>query len=63
MPKRMITKSLKKLYSEAKIPPSEREKIPVFRDEKGVIGVCGFGVDKRVSPNVGDEIVIIEALN
>lgn len=57
---RNITKSLKKLYSEAKIPPSERETVPVFRDDKGVLGVYGFGVDRRVKADVGDEVVVVE---
>ncbi len=37
------TKSLKKLFIDKKIPASQRDRIPVIADEKGVLGVCGIG--------------------
>ncbi len=43
------TKSLKKLFNEEKIPLSHRKKLFVIADEKGVIAVENFGVDKRVA--------------
>ena len=39
-----ITRKLKKLFCDKKIPVSVREKIPVLTDEKGIIWVPGFGV-------------------
>ena len=40
---RGVTKSLKKLFSEAKIPPDERDLVPIIRDDRGVLAVYGFG--------------------
>lgn len=37
------TKSLKKLFIDRKIPASQRSKIPVLADERGVLGVPGIG--------------------
>ena len=37
------TKSLKKLFIDAKIPASKRDSVPVIADESGVLGVVGFG--------------------
>ena len=45
--KRRVTKSLKKLFIEEGIPASERNQIPVLADEKGIVWVFGFGVNKR----------------
>lgn len=39
------TKSLKKLFIDRKIPASQRPYIPVLADEKGILGVLGFGAD------------------
>ena len=49
--RRGVTKSLKKLFNEAKIPVNERELQAVMADEKGVIWVEGFGADSRVLPS------------
>ncbi len=38
------TKSLKKLFVDAKIPVSQRMQIPVLQDDGGIVGVWGFGV-------------------
>ena len=38
------TKSLKKIFIDRKIPAAERLRIPVLRDETGVLGVYGIGV-------------------
>lgn len=40
------TKSLKKLFIDQKIPASRRDRIPVIADEKGVLGVYGFGPNR-----------------
>ena len=39
-----ITRKLKKLFSDRKIPLLKRELIPVICDDKGVVCVPGFGV-------------------
>ena len=39
------TKSVKKLFIDRKIPAQERLQIPVVADEKGVLGICGIGVN------------------
>ncbi len=39
-----ITRKLKKLYSDLKIPVSHRDSIPVLCDDSGVVWVPGFGV-------------------
>lgn len=49
------TKSLKKLFIDRKIPARQRQLIPVVRDEKGVLGVCGIGVNLD---RAGDQILI-----
>ena len=38
------TRRLKKLFNDCKIPPSVRDKIPVFCDDSGILWVPGFGV-------------------
>jgi len=57
---RNCTKSLKKLFSESRIPPPMREQIPVISDEHGVIAVQGFGVCERCLPSPGDHAIKIE---
>ena len=54
---RDCTKSLKELFSEAKLSSIERAETPVLRDEKGVIAVCGFGVAERCIPRPGDKVI------
>lgn len=49
--KRGVTKTLKKLFTEDKIPNEIRSEIPVIADENGVIWVYGFGVCERVAVN------------
>jgi tRNA(Ile)-lysidine synthase len=44
------TKSLKKLFIDKKIPASQRSRVPVLADERGVLAVYGLGVNlDRVS--------------
>ncbi|MBQ0083706.1 MAG: tRNA lysidine(34) synthetase TilS [Clostridiales bacterium] len=45
---RGVTKTLKQLFTELKIPLEERENLPVVQDEKGVVWVYGIGADERV---------------
>ncbi len=46
---RGVTKTLKKLFTENKVPNEIRSKIPVIADDNGVIWVYGFGVAQRVA--------------
>ena len=48
------TKSLKKLFIDRKIPASQRSRIPVIADSKGVVGVVGIGPsrDRLNDPNL-----------
>ena len=45
------TKSLKKLFIDRKIPAAQRDRIPVLADEKGVLAVFGFGVNRARQEN------------
>lgn len=56
---RKCTKTLKKLFIEAKIPEVDRSRIPVFTDDKGVIAVMGLGIAQRCVPSDGDEILSV----
>lgn len=47
LPTRNITKSLKKLFSEMKIPVEERNKLPVIADSEKVLWVWGIGYNKQ----------------
>jgi tRNA(Ile)-lysidine synthase len=46
---RGVTKTLKKIFNEAKIEPYNRGRIPVLEDDAGIIAVLGFGPDARVA--------------
>lgn len=54
---RKCTKSLKDLFSEAKMTQLQRSETPVLRDEKGIIAVYGFGVAERCSVKTGDAVL------
>ena len=54
------TKTLKKLFTEKRIPAVYRELQPVIADEKGVLGVYKLGCDVRGLPQVGDTIYNIK---
>ena len=45
--KRNVTKTLKKLFTEEKVPIELRDIIPVIVDDNGVVWVSGFGVNKK----------------
>jgi len=57
---RNCTKTLKKLFSEAKLNGENMGLIPVLYDEKGAIAVYGFGIADRCQPNVGERVIKIE---
>ncbi len=49
--RRNISKSLKKLFNEMKIPADEREKVAVMRDSENIIWVEGVGVNADYIPD------------
>lgn len=53
---RNCTKTLKKLFSEAALNGREKGLIPVFYDEKGPLGIYGFGIAERCLAKVGDSV-------
>ena len=57
-----MTRKLKKLFNDRKIPLSKRSDIPIFCDEKGILWVPGFTV--RDGASVGEDwyITIFEPL-
>lgn len=57
---RNCTKSLKKLFSEAKMSINERIQCPVIYDEAGVIAVMGFGVAQRCAAQPGDDCITVK---
>lgn len=60
---RNVTKSLKKLYNELKIPVEDRDDIPVICDEKGIIGIYGYCCDERVKiDNTTNSVMLLQIL-
>jgi tRNA(Ile)-lysidine synthase len=59
---RGVTKSLKKLFSEAGVKLSERDRIPVLADARGVLAVSGFGADERAAAKLGEAALRIELI-
>ena len=57
---RNCTKTLKKLFSEAKLNGENKSLVPVLYDEKGAIAVYGFGIAERCAPMMGDSVIKIE---
>ncbi len=55
LPLRKVTKSLKKLFNELKIPPESRDSIAVLSDDIGVVWIEGVGCDLRVAPDKNTE--------
>ena len=58
---RGCTKKLSDLFAEQGIPASERDLVPVLRDDKGVLAVVGFGQDERALPRGEGAVVVIRA--
>ena len=54
------TKSLKKLFVEARVPKMRRENIPVIADEKNVLAVYGFGQNEIYLPKAEEKVFCIE---
>ncbi len=57
---RNCTKSLKKLFSEARLNGQGRSAVPVLYDELGAIAVSGFGIAERCIPQSGDDVDLVK---
>lgn len=57
--KRKVTKSIKKLFCEMKIPPEKRERIPLISDDNNVVWVCGAGVNAEFAVGKNTERILI----
>ena len=55
---RGCTKTIKKLFNELSVPFEKRDSIPVIADGAGVIGICGYCVDERVSIDENTKCVL-----
>lgn len=60
---RGVTKTLKKLYGEMKIPQELRHELPVVRDENGPVWICGVGVAERVCVDKNTKRVLVFETN
>ena len=56
-------KTLKALFTEAGLTGEQRDRIPVLRDEMGILAVLGFGVDERVCARPGDRVLRVSWKN
>lgn len=56
---RNVTKNLRKLYNECKIPTDVREVLPVAADGDGIVWVCGIGVAERVCVDKSTKNVLV----
>lgn len=56
---RGCTKTLKKLFAEARIPLARRGLVPVLRDDEGLVAVYGFGIAQRCQAMAGDKALKI----
>lgn len=56
--KRKITKSLKKLFNELKIPGYKRNSIAVLHDDKNVVWIEDIGVNSRYIPDKNSQKII-----
>lgn len=60
---RNCTKSLKKLFNEAKVPPAKRSRILMLCDDEGIVWIDGFGVAERVKLSDATKTVLIIGVN
>ncbi len=62
--KRNCTKSLKKLFQEAKIDEAFRDSVPILADSNGPIWILGFGAAERVAVDCKSEnFLLVRDLN
>ena len=59
--RRNMTKSLRRLFSEAGYTRAQRALTPVLRDADGVLAVWGLAVDERAAPKFGARCLRIES--
>ena len=59
LPKRNVTKTLKKLFIEDKIDAEKRNKIAVLADGEEVVWVEGYGSSKKFFPDKGSESIMM----
>lgn len=57
--KRKITKTLKGLFNEKKIPASKRREIAIAADGEGIVWLEGFGVSERCAVTHGTDRAIV----
>ena len=57
---RGCTKRLSDLFLEAGVPASERDFVPVLRDDLGPAAVFGLGVAERLTPAEGEAILTVK---
>lgn len=62
--KRKVTKTVKKLFIEDKVPISERDRIPILTDETDkLIWMSGYGTDRKYVPDTEcKKVLIIEQI-
>ncbi len=56
---RSVTKTVRRMMSEKKLPLEKRDTLPVICDGEGIVWVPGFPVADRVYPEKGEEITYI----
>lgn len=56
------SRSLKKLYQDAKIPPEQRKKMAVLADENGILWAEGFGTDRRAAVHGNTKRILVIAV-
>lgn len=56
---RGCTKTLKALFMESGVPAWERGRVPVLRDDRGILGVPGFPPAERCAAGPGDKDVLL----
>jgi len=56
---RNVTKTIKKLFIEKRIPVGKRSLIPIISDDTGILGIYGMGPGERAIPNPGDPVIIL----
>ena len=54
---RNVTKTLKKLFIENRIPARKRSLVPVIADDLGVLAIFGIGRGMRALPSLGDTVI------
>ena len=59
---RGVTKSLKKLWNEKRLPPEKRAAVPLVCDEDGILLVGGFGCDERarITDSTGRVLLLLD---